>query len=469
MQLFNIYPTTRFLWLAYAFVALGFLPAIGFYYVGEEAIFPIVSLEMWQHGEWLRQLLYGNDLQHNPLFNWLIIPVASLIGWEYMLEIARVITIAATLLTGLVAAWLAQRIFKDSRFAAFAALTYLTLGDVLIHHGWLAYVDDLFGLFVFAAIAALWVACLENSQKWLAIAGVSLTCAFLAKAFTAYAFYGVAGLVLLARYWRFLLSPRSLLLHGATLAAPFIWLALLPGEHSSQGQGGRMFAEIVDKLAAGNWLDYAVKLISYPTETFFQLVPSAGIAIYLLVRRRVNQPEPFAEHFQTLLWITVINYLPYWLAPQSAIRYLVPIYPLVAIILARMIWRGGDSGVTLALRWIGGFAVLKLVLVLWVYPYYQSHFYGEAYATTAADIQRRTVGYPLYATDSSASGLSVTAYLDTLRLPAPALAFPPANWDSGFVLSYTANPALGQVYHRYVLRRNDLYLLCRGAACNAHN
>lgn len=465
MKASNTYPTTRVLWLAYALVALCFLPTIGFYYVGEEAIFPIVSLEMWQHGEWLRQLLYGNNLQHNPLFNWLIIALSSLAGWEQMLEMTRAITIAATLLTGLVVAWLARRLFNDARFAAFAALAYLTLGDVSIYHGWLAYVDPLFGLFVFAAIAALWIACLENSQKWLAIAGLALTCAFLTKAFTAYVFYGVAGLVLLVRYWRFLLSPRSLLSHAAALAAPFLWLSLLPGEHNSQG--GRMFAEIVDKLAAGNWLDYAAKLVSFPSETFFQLVPIAGVAVYLLVRRRVSQAEPFADHFQTLLWVTALNYLPYWLAPQSAIRYLIPIYPLVALVLARIVWRAGEKGLALALRWVGGFAVLKLVLVIGVFPYYQSHFYGESYATTAADIQRRTAGYPLYAYDSSASGLNVTAYLDTLRLPAPALAFPPPAWDSGFVLAYTADPAFGQVYHRYVLRRNDLFLMCRGAACTA--
>ncbi len=39
---------------------------------------------------------------HNPLFNWLIIPCAALIGWEYMLPVARALTIAATLATAAV-------------------------------------------------------------------------------------------------------------------------------------------------------------------------------------------------------------------------------------------------------------------------------------------------------------------------------------------------------------------------------
>jgi len=69
-------PDVTRLWWLYAIVAATFLPAIGFYYVGEEAIFPLSSLEMWYHGEWVEQRFYGVSLKHNPLYNWLIIPLA---------------------------------------------------------------------------------------------------------------------------------------------------------------------------------------------------------------------------------------------------------------------------------------------------------------------------------------------------------------------------------------------------------
>ena len=39
--------------------ALSFAPALAFYYVGEEAIFPIASLEMWHQREWIEQPLFG--------------------------------------------------------------------------------------------------------------------------------------------------------------------------------------------------------------------------------------------------------------------------------------------------------------------------------------------------------------------------------------------------------------------------
>jgi hypothetical protein len=144
---------TRKLWMLYTLGALAFLPAVTFHYVGEEAIFPLVSLEMQYYGEWVRQLLYGQNLQHNPLFNWIIIGVCQLIGWEWMLEVARAVTIGSTVSSGLVLAWLVRRVFGDAVFAAFAAVVYLMFADVSLYRGWLAYVDPLFGFLVFSSAA----------------------------------------------------------------------------------------------------------------------------------------------------------------------------------------------------------------------------------------------------------------------------------------------------------------------------
>ena len=44
----------------------------------------------WAAGPGLvRRLLLGMDLQHNPLFTWLIIPLSALFGWDAMLVASR--------------------------------------------------------------------------------------------------------------------------------------------------------------------------------------------------------------------------------------------------------------------------------------------------------------------------------------------------------------------------------------------
>ena len=421
---------------------------------------------MWYHGEWVEQLFYGGSLKHNPLYNWLIIPLASLAGWEHMLGVARAITIAATVGIGGILAWLCRALYRDAAFAAFAALVYLTLADVFFYRGWLAYADPLFAFFVFGAVACLWVACARRSGGLLALAVAALTCAFMTKALTAYAFYGAAALVLFAHreHRSFLLGPASWAAHLVGAVLPLAWLYFVPG---NTGQGDRMFAEIITKLAPTNLADYALKLLAYPLDTAARLAPALFIAGYYAWRNHTAASRDLDLHCRTALWIALLGYLPYWLAPQSASRYLMPLYPLAGLLIARALWEVGAPAVAVTRRWLIAVIALKLVLVLVLFPQYQERYRGRNFETAALDVQRRTAGHALYTMSDNASGLSVTAHLDILRLPASPLTFPPQQWESGFVIAHVLDARLGQVVTEYRLGGNILYLLCRGAACNS--
>lgn len=452
-------------WLLFAIAAASFLPTLGFYYVGEEAIFPKSALEMWYYGEPVRRMLFGGDLQHNPLFTWLIIPLSMLFGWEHMLTVTRGITVAATVLSGVVVAGLAQVLYGNRTFSALAAVICLTLADLFFYRGWLAYVDPLFGLLVFAAMAGLWAACERRHAGWLVLALLALTGAFLAKALTAYVFYAGAGMVLLLRgHRRFLLSLPSLVLHGMALAFPLLWFRFFM---ASSGQGTRMFSEIVAKLAPESITDYLLKLLAYPLETLLCLAPAGLIALWLLLRRRGLLAGARDAHLATALLILLIDYLPYWLAPHSHVRYLVPLYPLAGLAIARVLWLGGEAVLATTRKWLIGLIVAKLLVVLIAFPLYQQRYRGANYAEAAQAIIARTAGHPLYTLNVSASGLSVTAYIDIARLPQQPLAFPPAQWSDGFVLAYEPDEKIGRIAAQYRLGGNELYLLCRGTACAA--
>ena len=147
----SIEVAARRMWGFYGIAAMAFLPALGFYYTGEEAIMPLVSLEMWFSGDWTRHALYGADLKHNSLFNWILIVLCSVVGWEHMLPAARSVSIVAVIGTGLVLAWATRRVTGDAVLGAFAAVVYLLFADVALYRGWLAYTDPLYGFFIFAA------------------------------------------------------------------------------------------------------------------------------------------------------------------------------------------------------------------------------------------------------------------------------------------------------------------------------
>ncbi len=454
-------PANRY-WLLFAIAAAGFIPTIWFYYVGEEAVFPLAAIELFQrHSDWLDKTRYGVHLPQNPLFMWMIIPLSRLLGWAHMTEVIRVIALASTLGTGLLLAWLTRRLTRDDGFAAFTALVYLTLADLILYRGWLAYVDPLFSFCIFASIALLWNGTLRKSTTTVAAALLLLSCAFLIKTFTCYAFYGVVLLALIGdkEHRAFLLGWRVILLHAAAFAFLLLWYTLFLG---GSGQSSFMVGEVADKFSGPDLAEYGIKLASYPFETLLRLAPAAPLALYYWHKNRAVS-MPF--WWKTALISALVGMLPYWLAPISAARYLMPLYPLFALAIAWPIWQAGERAVGIGCRWLTGMIALQWMVMLAIFPYYQHHFRGENYYRTAQDIVRETGDAPLYAVDATAGGMSVVAYIDAMIHPRPALMAPPEQWDNGFVIAYDPDPELGQLYKQYQLGGDHMSLLCRGAAC----
>jgi hypothetical protein len=228
-----------------------------------------------------------------------------------------------------------------------------------------------------------------------------------------------------------------------------------------------MFSEILAKLAPESFADYALKLLAYPLETLLGLAPAGLLALWLLLRRRGAPGAAGDAHLRTATLIALAGYLPYWLAPHSNMRYLIPLYPFAGLIIARLLWLGGEGMLATTRKWLVGAIVLKLLVVTIAFPLYQSRYRGENYLRTAETIIAVTRGHPLYTLNVSASGLSVAAYIDVARLPQPPLTFPPADLKDGFIIAYEADPQLGAIAAQYRLGGNDLYLLCRGTACAA--
>lgn len=443
--------------------ALSFLPTLFFHTVGEEGIYTISSMEMWHNRDWLIQTMYGLNLQRPPLMNWLVIPVANLLGWNHVLVATRLVSVIATLCMVATLYWLSLRLYAQRAFALFAALSCFGLADLIIYRGWLAYTDPLFACLTFGAMATLWVASNEKHRGWLLLSVLLVSGALLTKAFTAYIFYGTAVLVLL---WQrpqraFLLSPASLLIMASALIVPAAWFMSIPRVGSSSSS---MLSEIMGKLAAGDGAGYLLRLATYPLDTAIWLSPLVLLTVYLVLRKRVRQPDESPVYFQTALWIMALSILPYWLAPQGGIRYLLPIYPFIALVCARLIWRAGSQA--LALRWFAGIIALKFIVVLIVFPYYQSHYRGENYVVAAHDIMKQSVGYQLYADDTRSVSENIVSEIDLQRLPLPPLKMPPANWDNGFLLTMEPDGA-SQIFGKLRIAYDDVYLMCRGAACNA--
>lgn len=458
-----VYKNRKLFWLCFAFAQFSFITTLWLPYLGEEAVYTITSLEMAFNHDWIAPTVYGINYARPPLFNWLIIPVAEVLGWENVLVASRLVTAFSTLFTSLLLLWFTQKIFKNRSFSFFAALIYLS-GDVLFRRGWLAYADPLFSLFVFGAVVFLWLAIIENRFLFLIMAMLGLIASFLTKAVTGYIFYAIALVVLYSnsKNRKFLLTSRSLLLHGITISFPFIWNTFI----SEGAHGTGMIHDVVTKLNLQNLLQYLVKILLYPIDTFLRWLPISGLILYFSFKRpkflsKVDVQDP---DIKRILWIVGLNYLPYWLAPETHVRYLMPLYPWIALLLAYFLWKMGEYKIKVALVWLAAGIIVRYIAGIWVFPYYEHQHRGD-YQWAARDILKIVQSRPLYIDDNSATGLSVVAHLDVLRLPAHPLKRPDVNWKEGYLLSLVSDMTNTQLKKEYRFGGQRLYLLCRGESC----
>ena len=461
----QISPAT--IWKIFCLAAASFAPLLFLQYEGEEPFFTIIAQEMWVSRDFTHITHLGNGYPRPGLFPWLIIALSTVLGWDNVLIAARVIAVTSTILTGLTIAWLATRIFKDRLLAAFAAAIFLS-GDVLLYRGWLAYSDPVFAFFTVGAMACLWVATEERRNDLLVLAALALVGAFLSKVPTTYVFYGVLGLVLLWRHENrlFLFRPASLALHAAALAFPLLWSYGIVGDQYFDATVTNL---LWTTLHPPSWSEYVADFVAFPFSVTIHLLPASALAIYSLYAHRFEFSQR-SRSIDIAIWTALLNLIPYWASPFGSTRYLLPTFPLFALVMAYCIVASGKPLSNVMARLLVANIAIGLVGSLVAIPLYQRYVRGN-YAELARMIQAHVGEQPIYANDVTTVGLSLVANLNTMRPSRPPITSPPPNFSSGYVLAREVDPNLGNLSLTFSVGRNadgnrTRYLLCRGPACS---
>jgi 4-amino-4-deoxy-L-arabinose transferase-like glycosyltransferase len=451
--------------LLLALAAVSFLFTLRAQYMGEEGVYSTLSLEMHQRGSLLGPTLQGVAYGRPPLLNWLIDPVASLLGWPHVREAARLVALLVTLATAGVTAWVARLCGLSRAGAELAALLFLTMAYSLFWYGWLSYSDGCFGLFVLLSVGAGLAAVSQKRYAWLLLAVLALAAGFLTKALTVYVFYGTAMLVLAVREkaWRFLLDGRSLLVHALALAFPWIWMIL---NHHTAAQGSSMLSDILMRMHEQHGQHYAAEVLGFLADGWKMLLPLSAILPVMVFRTRRERSlglvQQTAPRIRSLLWIALLGAVPYAVFPGGNVRYVYPLTGIMAVVFAALIGTGGARFARVAIAAAAALIALRVVLALTWLPAYQARH--RDFTGVARDVQAIVGRTPLYIDDTDFVGDDVGAELDALRWPAPVLHVPDA-YSQGFLLAASPRPSWSRVIKRYRISDNDLYLLCRGAAC----
>ncbi len=448
-----------------ALAMLCYVPPLFFHYVGEEANYTLMSMEMWQHQSFRSVVVLGGVGGRPPLYNWLMIPLAWILGWKHVLVAARLVTVSATFGTALTLGWLARKVVPNPQAALLAPLFYLVTADVLCYRGWLAYADPLFSFWMVLAVSLLWVSSQHRDARLLFLSLLAILASYLTKVITAYFFYAAAWcvLVLHAPYRQWLWSLRAWGVYLAGLIPLLLWW-YFAGRHDSI-QTSWQEQDIASKLLGViSWKNYGVKLATFPVSIVLGLLPSSWIVARALARRKASFPN-WPLEARLALGIAALNFLPYWVAPQSAARYVLPVYGFV-VLAAVVLWTSGLAGDAKPRRWVTVFLLLGGVVNGLAFPVYQREVRGENYGEMAHFIERYYYGRtPIYVTDWSSVGLSVTALIDSRHFDRPALTTPPSDFKDGLVIARTPQDVQGMTLPPLRVGAEQTDLICRGRAC----
>jgi len=430
-----------------------FLP-IGMQFIGEEPVFAIFSCEMLAHGNIWQPTLYGLPHQRPPLYTWLVNLIASGIGCAHVDIAIRLVSIAASLGTAAIAGYMARRIIAAPHVGWMAALVYLTLGETMFWYGWLGYADATFAFFIFAMSASLWLAIRENQMRWFAVAVFMLICAVLTKSMTAYVFFALTALVCACEFrnWRFLLRPLPIVLFAASLLTPWLW-GYVSGGAAAHTSG--LVHDISQKFMHFDILAYVRHVIVFPLQNATRVMPIGLLIAWIAFRRGLPARKP---PIRTILLIIGVNYLPYWLAPESSMRYVVIFYGWVALAFTCWLLTAERQYQRAAMAIMLGAMVMKLPYSLWLLPHFKQEGPHRDQRAVAAEILELAGSHPIRTLNHAAEGIGVAAYIDMANAGRRFVLSPRPGDTDVYLITYGPHPGHGTPLRTYKLHNTPIYL-----------
>ncbi|HET6438894.1 MAG TPA: glycosyltransferase family 39 protein [Anaeromyxobacter sp.] len=304
----------------------------------EEPRRALVALEMGLRGNLIVPTTNGLVyLNKPPLFSWVLLGVMRLARstGEFWIRLPSVLSLLlAALALHLVAR---RRLGSDTAFTAVAFL--LTFTTLLFYGSLNADIDLFFTLLV--TLQALAVFIFEQRARPLLLFASSYllaAVAFLAKGVPALVFQGLTVLAWLAqaRRLRWLLCWKHLVGLALFLGSVGGYLAAYAREANLFPYLARLLLDSTERTAsasAAGMGQLALQLVRFPLEVLYLCLPwtllLGGLALPAFrARLRAEPLLRFAALF------VAVNALPYWLSPGTRPRYLFPLLPFLAIVLA---------------------------------------------------------------------------------------------------------------------------------------
>src|SRR5262245_15829470 len=301
---------------------------------GEESRRGLIAREMLNTGDWIVPRCQGIPLfSRPPLQNWLIAAVAAVRG-DVDLVALRFPSDCAILLTVILIYGYARSML--TRLGALcAAAAYASMGQV-VELGRTGETDALFTLFVSGSLL-VWHVCHVRGVSPFKTWGLGYRVAALGtltKGPEAPAYFAgtIATYLLFTRQWRFAFSRAQLAGVGVFSVVYGSWQLPFVLQMGAGGAGKMYVNDVGHRFLGADWALFFTHLAEYPFETLICLLPWSGLLIVWCNRRFRQTQGQSRPHAQFLTVCLAVAIPTVWLPPDSRPRYLMCLFPCIALL-----------------------------------------------------------------------------------------------------------------------------------------
>jgi len=301
---------------------------------GEESRRGLIAREMLETGDWIVPRCQGVPLfSRPPLQNWLIALVGTFRGGVDQFAL-RFPSDCAILLTVIMIYGYA-RTFLTKMGALTAGAAYASMGQV-VELGRTGETDALFTLLVSGSLL-VWHVCQvrgASPYKTWCLGYLLAALGTLTKGPQAPVYFaGAIGAYLLCtRQWRFAFSRAHAAGIGTFCLVYGMWQIPFMLKLGTEGAGQMYVNDVGHRFLDMSWQLFFTHLAEYPFETLACLLPWSGLLIVWLnpqFRRTLGPARPHAIFLAVCL---AVAFPTVWLPPGSRPRYLMCLYPCLALL-----------------------------------------------------------------------------------------------------------------------------------------
>jgi 4-amino-4-deoxy-L-arabinose transferase-like glycosyltransferase len=340
---------------------------------GEEANRILTAYEMVKFDDFFNLTHLGEPYYAKPpLFMWVVALFSSILGWSQ--ETARLISVSATFLTALLVYLLGKELFKDKKLALTGAFVLLTFGDLALFYGFLAEIDA-FHMFIYFLSAAGGFFLLKKGKVTSAFiwTGLFTALVFLTKGLPAFYHVPLTFLVFLIYFglWREIFSLKTL--YGfMSLSVPLaVWYLNLkhPKVYLTH-----LWFESFSRTPVAEKSGFLKHLVVYPLLNFRQMLPNS---LYILLSKFWKKFK-ISKEDELLLALIAVNYFPYFISPGARGRYILIIFPFIALFFAKLLT---DFYEKVPKKWVfhGIYSFLCILFALSAFFVWKNHWFFNTY------------------------------------------------------------------------------------------